>query len=153
MKKLLHLTISLILSIFLNAQITTPIIKAGFGVDADLRANFFNGFIQSGNDDWFNNGTAGTGQFVIDTTGAASMVSRYLIDPEFRKLPFFRTMRVPQFSIVNNRLWIDVVYIRDYNGQAGGDSTAFVMSKKNGDSPQDWDGGVTSVLDKMTLQK
>jgi len=151
MKKLLHLTISLILSIFLNAQITTPIIKAGFGVDADLRANFFNGFIQSGNDDWFNNGTAGTGQFVIDTTGAASMVSRYLIDPAFRKLPFFRTMRVPQFSIVNNRLWIDAVYIRDYNGQAGGDSTAFVISNKNGESPQLWNGGATSVLDKNDI--
>ena len=143
MKKLLQLTISLILSFFSNAQITTPVIKAGFGVDADLRANYFNGNIQF-NDDWFANGTAGTGQAVIDSTGAAAMVSRYLVDPAFRKLPFFRTMRVPQFSIVNNRLWIDAVYIRDYNGQSGGDSTAFLISNKNADSPADWNGGATS---------
>ncbi|HWJ02365.1 MAG TPA: hypothetical protein VNU93_01725, partial [Verrucomicrobiae bacterium] len=120
-------------------------------MDAELRANFFNNFIQAGNDDWFNNGTGGSGQFVIDTSGAASMTARYTVDPNFRKLPFFRTMRVPQLSVINNRLWIDAVYIRDYNGQAGGDSTAFVISNKNGDNPADWDGGVTSVLDKNDI--
>ena len=145
------LLFALITSLSLKSQITTPVVKAGFGVDADLRANFYNGFMQSGNDDWFTNGSPGTGQFVIDTTGAASMMARYLIDPNFRKLPFYRTMRVPQFSIVNNRLWIDAVYIRDYNGQAGGDSTAFVLSNKNGDSPADWEGGITSVLDKNDI--
>ena len=67
-------------SVICSAQITTPIIKAGFGVDADLRANYFNGFVQTGNDDWFNNGTAGTGIFVIDTTGAAAIVAGYLSD-------------------------------------------------------------------------
>ncbi|MBA2745342.1 MAG: T9SS type A sorting domain-containing protein, partial [Flavisolibacter sp.] len=107
--------------------------------------------IQSGNDDWFNNGTAGTGQFVIDTTGAASMMANWLANPASRKLPFYRTMRVPQFSTVNNRVWIDAVYIRDYNGQAGGDSTAFVTSNKNGDSPGFWTGGITSVLDKNDI--
>ena len=76
----------LITSLSLKSQITTPVVKAGFGVDADLRANFYNGFMQSGNDDWFTNGSPGTGQFVIDTTGAASMMARYLIDPNFRKL-------------------------------------------------------------------
>jgi len=55
-----------------QAQITYPIIKANFGVEADLRSNFFNGLVQSGNDDWFLfPGTPGAGQFVIDTTGAA----------------------------------------------------------------------------------
>ncbi|MER3469755.1 MAG: hypothetical protein C4330_00040 [Chitinophagaceae bacterium] len=106
--------------------------------------------MQNGNDDWFSN-SGGTGAFIIDTTGAASMVSRYLIDPAFRKLPFFRTMRYPQYSIVNNRLLIDAAYIRDYNGQAVGDSTAFVTSNKNGDSPQNWGGGITSVLDKNDI--
>ena len=60
MKKYL-LSVLIISSLTLNAQITTPIIKAAFGVDGDLRANYFNGFVQSGNDDWYNNGTAGTG--------------------------------------------------------------------------------------------
>ncbi|MBD0277446.1 MAG: T9SS type A sorting domain-containing protein [Flavisolibacter sp.] len=151
MKTLLLISFCLCFSYLLQAQITSPIKKAGFGIDADLRANYFNGFIDAGNDDWFNNGTTGTGQFVIDTNGAASMYNRYLTDPNFRKLPFFRTMRVPQFSIVNNRLWIDAVYIRDYNGQSGGDSTAFVLSNKNGDSPENWKGGITSVLDKNDI--
>ena len=150
MKPFLLLTLLLNL-LTANSQITTAVNKAGFGVDGELRTNFFNGFIQSGSDDWFNQGTAGTGQFVIDTNGASRMVARYAADPNFRRLPFFRTMRVPQFSIINNRLWIDAVYIRDYNGQAGGDSTAFVMSNKNGDSPQAWNGGVTSVLDKNDI--
>ena len=151
MKKFLHLAVLLLFSSLLTAQITTPVIKANFGVDADLRANFFDGFIETGNDDWFNNGTPGTGQFVIDTNGAAKMMARYAVDPSFRKLPFFRTMRVPQLSVINNRLWLDAVYIRDYNGQAGGDSTAFVISNKNGDNPASWDGGVTSVLDKNDI--
>lgn len=145
------LSVILLITLTANTQITTPIVKAGFGVDADLRANYFNGFVQAGSDDWFTNGTPGSGQFVIDTAGAAAMMARYAVDPSFRKLPFYRTMRVPQFSIVNNRLWIDAVYIRDYNGQAGGDSTAFVTSNKNGDSPSDWEGGITSVLDKNDI--
>lgn len=151
MKKIIHLAVLLLFSSFLTAQITSPAIRANFGVDADLRANYFNNFIQTGNDDWFNNGTPGMGQFVIDTNGAAAMTARFLVDPNFRKLPFFRTMRVPQLSIINNRLWVDAVYIRDYNGDSGSDSTAFVMSNKNGDNPADWDGGVTSVLDKNDI--
>ncbi len=151
MKKTIHLLLFLSCSLLARAQITTPVIRANFGVDGELRANYYDGFLRAGNDDWFSNGAAGAGQAVIDTTGAASMVSRYLVDPNFRKLPFFRTMAVPQMSVINNRLWIDAVYIRDYNGQAGGDSTAFVMSNKNGASPAVWTGGVTSVPDKNDI--
>ncbi len=134
----------------LQAQITTPVIRAGFGVDADLRANFFNGFVQSGNDDWFNNGTAGTGNFIIDTTGAASIMARYATDPNFRKLPFFRTMRFPAFSVVNNRMLIDAVFTRDYHGD---DSTIFASgSNKNGMSPVDWSCPVSqSIPDKNDI--
>ena len=74
------LTLSLFFTISSIGQITTPIIKAGVGVDGDLRTNFFNGFVQSGNDDWFNNGTAGTGRYIIDTTGAAAVIAGYLSD-------------------------------------------------------------------------
>jgi hypothetical protein len=151
MKTRLLFFLSLFLFKLIGAQITTPVIKAGFGVDGELRANYFNNFLQAGNDDWFNNGTQGNGQSVIDTTGAAAMVARYATDATFRKQPFFRTMRVPQYSLVNNRVWIDAVYIRDYNGQSGGDETAFVNSNKNGDSPADWKAGVTSVLDKNDI--
>ena len=135
-----------------SSQITTPIIKAAFGVDADLRANFFNGFVQSGNDDWFNNGTAGTGNFVIDTTGAAAVVAGYLSDvsPWPRRMtPIYRSMSRPKFSVVNNRLWLDAIFVRDHHGN---DSSVFTAgSDKNGMSPADWTGGIQGVPDKNDI--
>lgn len=131
-------------------QITTPQIKANFGVDADLRANYFNNFIISGNDDWFTfPGTPGTGQSVIDTTGAVSIVARYATDMNFRKIPFFRTMKYPAYTVVNNRLLIDAVFIRDYHDQ---DSTVFGGGSKNGDNPANWITPlVQSVPDKNDI--
>ena len=140
----------LLVPLIAEAQITTPIIKAAFGVDADLRANYFNGFIQSGNDDWFNNGTAGTGNFILDTTGAAALIAGYLSDvspwPK-RSASFFRTMNRPQFSVVNNRLWLDALFVRDYHGN---DTTVFASgSSKNGMSPANWSCPVAqSIPDK-----
>lgn len=120
----------------LAAQITAPVIRAGFGVDADLRANFFNGAIQGGNDDWFSQTSGGSGVFVIDTTGAASILQRYVTQPSSRMLPFFRNMRYPQFTVVNNRLLVDAIFIRDHHGD---DSTVFAAgSNKNGMSPANW---------------
>src|SRR6186713_1133124 len=139
-------------SIFISAQITTPVIRAGFGVNADLRANFWNGSIVNLNDDWYNNGTAGTGVFVIDTTGAASVVAGYLSDvnpwPK-RMAPLFRSMSRPKFTVVNNRLWLDAIFVRDYHGN---DSTVFTAgSDKNGMSPADWTGGVQGIPDKNDI--
>jgi hypothetical protein len=151
MKTLLLLIFSLF-TFTTYSQVTTPIIKANFGVDADLRANYFNNFNLNGNDDWFNNGTAGFGEMVIDTAGAASIMSRYLVDPAFRHLPFYRTMRHPQYSIINNRLWIDAIFIRDYHGGPGyRDSTAFDGSNKNGQNPNVWVGAPNNVLDKNDI--
>lgn len=118
-------------------QITTPVIRANFGVDADIRSNYFNGFVQSGNDDWFQlPGTTGTGQFIIDTTGAAALVAGYSTNPASRRLPFYRNMRFPGYTVVNNRLLLDAVFIRDYHGD---DSTVFASgANKNGDSPANW---------------
>lgn len=153
MKNFLLLLVGVvILSVHTIGQITTPIIKAGFGVDADLRTNFFNGFVQSGNDDWFNNGTAGTGVFVIDTTGAAAVVAGYLSDvspwPK-RMAPLFRSMSRPKFALVNNRIWLDALFVRDYHGN---DSTVFTAgSDKNGQSPAGWTGGVQGIPDKNDI--
>src|SRR5690349_1282655 len=135
MKRILHALIIFLVPVALNGQITTPIVKANFGVDGDLRANFFNNGIVTGNDDWFrNNGTVGKG--IIDTTGANFILARYAADPNFRKIPFFRGMNVPQFSIVNNRLVLDGIFIRDHHGD---DSTVFAAgSNKNGMSPTLW---------------
>ncbi len=150
MKKIFYLIFCLISWKHFQAQTITPVIKAGFGVEGDLRANYYNNFVQSGNDDWFNNGTAGAGAFVIDTTGAAAIVARYAIDPAFRKLPFYRTMKYPAFSVVNNKLLLDAILIRDYHGD---DSTIFANgASKNGDSPANWSCPVSqSVPDKNEI--
>ncbi len=136
----------------LSAQITTPVIRAGFGVDADLRTNFFNGFVQSGNDDWYNNGTAGTGNFVIDTAGAAAIVAGYLSDASpwpRRMAPLYRSMSQPKFSVINNRIWLDALFVRDYHGN---DSTVFTAgSDKNGMSPANWTGGIQGIPDKNDI--
>src|SRR4026207_1225817 len=100
MKRIL-LSVLLVASIFAQAQITSPVIRANFGVDADLRSNYYNGFLQAGNDDWFGNGDPGPGTFIIDTTGAYFLKQKYLSTPSFRMTPFFRNMRFPQFSIIN----------------------------------------------------
>jgi len=135
MKRTLPVFVFLFFTPFLFSQVTTPSIRANFGVDADLRANFFNGAVVTGNDDWFrNNGTIG--EFIIDTTGASFILSRYAADPNSRRIPFFRGMRYPQFAVVNNRLLIDGIFIRDYHGD---DSTVFASgSNKNGMSPSMW---------------
>ena len=143
---------SILLSLSAFTQITNPIIKAGFGVDAEVRTNFFNGFVQSGNDDWFNNGTSGTGRFVIDTTGASAIVAGYLTDASpwvKRAASLYRPMSVPQFSVINNRIWLDALWVRDYHGT---DTTVFTSgSDKNGMSPFNWTGGVQGVPDKNDI--
>jgi hypothetical protein len=135
MKKFLPILVSLVCGYsFTSGQITNPVKKANFGVDADLRANYFDGAIETGNDDWFrNNGSVG--EFIIDTTGAAYLLGRYVADPASRRLPFFRNMRFPQFSVINSRLLIDAIFIRDYHGD---DSTVFSGGNKNGMNPDDW---------------
>jgi hypothetical protein len=137
MKTMLRLLFLLLGYQHAEAQITSSVVRAGFGVDGDLRANMNGAAIYIGIDDWYNMaGTLGSGSFVIDTNGAAAIVSRYAVDPAFRQLPFFRTMRVPAYSTINNRLWIDAVFIRDYHGS---DSTIFASgSNKNGMSPAVW---------------
>lgn len=118
-----------------SSQVTSPAIRANFGVDADLRANFFNSFVQAGNDDWFLN-DAGPGTFVIDTTGASYILQQYTSKPASRMFPFFRGMRYPQFSLINNKLLVDAVLIRDHHGD---DSTVFASgSNKNGQHPSAW---------------
>ena len=141
----------LLLTITASAQITTPIIKAGFGVDGELKANFYNGSLSNGNDDWFLDNT-GVGRNVIDTTGAAAIVAGYLTDVspwKKRMSSFYRPMSVPQFSIVNNKLWLDALFVRDYHAT---DTTVFVSgSNKNGDSPASWMGGIQGVPDKNDI--
>src|SRR5258705_8583825 len=145
--------ILLLISTKSHSQITTPVIKARFGVDGDLRANFFNGLVQAANDDWYNLvATDTSGKYVIDTTGAAAIVAGYLVDispwPK-RMQSMYRTMSKPPFSIINNRLWLDAIWVRDYHGN---DTTVFTSgSDKNGMSPFNWTGGIQSIPDKNDI--
>src|SRR5688572_809305 len=142
MKKTVPLIIILFSAGLANAQIVTPVVRANFGVDADLKTNFFNGSPTSGNDDWFSDGSPGTGVFVIDTSGAAAIKSQYIADPSSRTKAFIRGMNYPMYSTVNGRLFYDAVYVRDHNKN---DSTAFITSNKNGQSPAVWEGATTPV--------
>jgi hypothetical protein len=136
MKRIVLSVAVVLFSVSLKAQITSPVIRANFGVDADLRSNFFDDFLQAGNDDWFNNGSPGPGIFIIDTTGAAFINQLYISNPASRMSPFFRNMRYPQFTVINNAMLIDGIFIRDHHGD---DSTVFASgSNKNGMSPEDW---------------
>lgn len=151
MNKLLPIFIFFCFLSKLNAQITTPIIKSGFGVDGDMRANFYNNAISSGDDDWFAAGGMGV-MGIIDTTGAAAMVAGYNADASpyaKRMVSFSRSMRVAPYSVVNNRLWLDAMFVRDYHAT---DSTVFVQgSSKNGMSPAAWGGTIQSVPDKNEI--
>lgn len=153
MKQLMTTILTMMLWLHSEAQITNPIIKAHFGIDADLRANFFNGLTQN-NDDWYHNGNSGTGIQIIDTNGAASIVARYATDLNFRKAAFAKTMAVPMYSAINNKLLYDAIFLRDHHGD---DSTTFVSSNKNGQNPTNWLGTGTGttpaqpVLDKNDI--
>ncbi len=138
------LRILLIVSpIFVKAQITTPVTNANFGVEGDLKANFFGGFNTASGDDWFHNPSVKSdmslippnGQFVIDTTGAAALIASYLANPNNKYRSYFAKMSVPTFTVVNNRLWLDALWVRDYHGK---DTTVFNQGSKNGMSPADW---------------
>ena len=147
------LILILIISIFANGQITTPIVKANFGVDGDLRPNYVTGTGVTGSaDDWFHDGTAGTGRHVIDTTGAAAIIKGYNTDASpwpKRMASFFRGMSLPTFSVYSNRLWLDALYVRDYHGT---DTTVYTSGgDKNGMSPALWSGGIQGIPDKNDI--
>jgi hypothetical protein len=136
-----------------NQTLTAQLKKARFGVDGELRSNFFNNFLEVGNDDWFSMNNIvgpGVGDFVIDTTGAAGILARYTSQPATRNYPFFRNMRYPQFHVLNGMLLIDGIFIRDHHGD---DSTIFASgSNKNGMNPNTWTTPIAqSVPDKNEI--
>src|SRR5215469_6169274 len=136
MKLNILIAIFLLARFFATAQITTPIKPGNFGVDGELDASVYGGFPNTGVDDWFKLNAGGTSLFVIDTTGAAALVAQYVANPASRFNTYYRTMSKPVFSINNNRLWLDALWVRDYHGQ---DSTVFGSgSAKNGMSPANW---------------
>jgi hypothetical protein len=130
-------------------QITTSTIRASFGLEAELRANYINNAAAPGTDDWFGDGAAGAGRFVIDTTGAAAWISLYNSNVSARRRSFVRKMSTPVYSVNNGTLWYDAIFVRDHHDV---DSTAFVLSNKNGQSPALWVGGVQPVPMKNEIK-
>ena len=145
-KHALH--IILLFPLFLSAQITSPVIRANFGLDADVRYNFFNLVWLPGNDDWFGNGALGSGYHVIDTTGAASIVSGYSTNATSKGYAFARGMRYPVLSTIGGRILYDASYVRDYRGT---DTTSFSGGNKNAQSPQLWSTAISPVLSKNDI--
>lgn len=113
-----------------------------------MRANFFNGAPDS-DDDWFRMPTdIGTGDFIIDTTGAAAIVAGYTTNPASRSASFARGMRFPLLSTINNRIYYDASYVRDHRGT---DSTSFTGGSKNGMNPLNWITTISPVLSKNDI--
>jgi hypothetical protein len=149
--KNLYLSVLLItLSASAYSQLNNGGFHANFGIDADTRA----GYTKYGppapspsGDDWFSpSGNSGKG--VIDTSNAAYFKSKLQSN---KNICFVKNMSTPLFSQVNNKLWLDAIYIRDYTAASGKDSTAFLGSNKNGDNPLTWDGGASSVASKCDI--
>ncbi len=137
MKPILPFLLFIIITVnSIFGQITTPIVKANFGIEADASSNYYNNLTQPAVDDWFSYGYTGTGQFIIDTTGAASLIGGYISNPATRKLSFSKLMRQAPYSLVNNRLLLDAIFHRDFHGN---DSTVYASgSNKNGMTPASW---------------
>jgi hypothetical protein len=137
-----------------SAQVVVPVIEGKFGVDADAQSNLFIDAYTpcSDCDDWWYDEllSGGNGLFVIDTTGAGTIVNGYLTNPAAtNNVPFYRKMRYQAFEQVDDRTLIDAIFVRDYHGT---DQTAFVDgSNKNADHPTDWRGSTKSVLDKNDI--
>jgi hypothetical protein len=142
---LLLLLFTAIISSTAFGQITTPIAKANFGVDGELRTNWKGNASDAESDDWFfMAGTSGTGKPVIDSSGAAAILASYAKNVSARSQSFIRRMNFPIFSTVNNQLLLDAAFIRDFHGN---DSTVFASgSNKNGDSPGDWSCPVSQPI-------
>lgn len=134
-----NLTILLLLTSagWVHGQITTPIVRGKFGVDADVQSNWFNNGALAGNDDWYyRNGSSSSSVFVIDTTGAAGILAQYTAGIGLTT-PFYRKMRYPAYTQLDGtKTLIDAVFVRDYHDV---DTTCFASgSNKNSMSPADW---------------
>jgi hypothetical protein len=126
----------LTLAATVNGQIdNTGCVGANFGIDAD----FYSGLLQfgthgavsaTGTTDWFQ---GSTGRGIIDETNKAAIQTQLQTvgNPALEV-----RMSYPIFSRVDNRLWIDAVYGRDYFGGTGyTDATSYTSSAKNAQDP------------------
>ncbi|HLZ87516.1 MAG TPA: hypothetical protein VKQ52_09760 [Puia sp.] len=121
-----------------------------FGVDADTRTNYLKYGIVTGSvtsDDWF--APSGAGNNVIDTSNAAFYKA---LLQSGNNASFSQRMSQLLYARVNGKLWLDAAYGRDYTAASTAkDSTVFTIAAKNGDDPNNWQGGVASTPAKNDL--
>lgn len=132
----------------------------GFTVDADTKT----GFSKLGpatpsiinDDDWFSiTPYAGRGRNVIDTSNSFFYKSQLAAGANIN---FTKRMSVPPYAvipgfdvngnIITYRFWADAIYFRDH---AKTDKTAYTVAAKNGDNPNTWQWGTSSVSDKTDI--
>ncbi|WP_340113596.1 HYR-like domain-containing protein [Maribellus mangrovi] len=151
---------------YANSQIVTegPAVKANFGIDADIYANYLldpalAGETAVGTDDWFGGLYGGNGMAVFTPSGTfiANIISALAID---ENLSFVVRMGVPRNSEIeipsslgDTIVWIDGVYARDNNTAGNGkDSSAFAgTSDKNFQDPSTWNTGIKDPYQKGDL--
>lgn len=153
MKKCLPFLLMVTSAIWVKAQVITPTIVGKFGVDGEVQMNLFGSSTSNtpctSCDDWYykfvTSAGGGSSYFVIDTTGAAAIVAAYSAGNNLN-VPFYRKMRYDAYYQLDERTFIDAVFVRDYHGN---DETIFSGGgNKNGESPADWTGAEGSVPDK-----
>jgi len=138
-----------LLCLNLSAQLSLYGLNANFGVDADTRAGTTKYGKQTSpniTDDWFSLNQTGKG--VLDTINASFYKSQLQAN---KNISFIQPMSKPLFSTVDNKLWLDAVYIRDYTSANGSDSTSFGTSAKNDMNPNVWNGKPTSIPNKTDI--
>lgn len=147
-------------SFVLNAQLQNGGSHAGFTIDGDTRVGYAKFGPSSAsafnNDDWFlPSAYGGTGIGVLDTTGTSGYKTSLQAK---QNISFTRRMSKPMFTVVNNKLWLDAIYSRDYSLNytsgviTGPDSTCFGNSAKNGLNPNtNWQGTNASFTNKTDL--
>ncbi|HEV2352613.1 MAG TPA: hypothetical protein VGR89_00080, partial [Puia sp.] len=139
-----------LLPVHSHAQLTNGGLYALFGVDADTRTNYLKYGTVTGSiasDDWF--APSGLGNNVIDTTNAS--IYKTLLQTG-TNTSFSQRMSQLLYAKVGGKLWLDAAYGRDYMATAAlKDSTTFASASKNGDDPNLWTGGISSVPTKNDL--
>lgn len=132
----------------------------GFTIDADTKVGSSKFGPPSSaiyhDDDWFSLAPYnGRGRNVIDTSNSFYYKTQLQTGAN---ISFVKRMSVPPYAVIPYgmlpdgtplaRFWADAVYFRD---QAKTDQTSFTKAAKNGDDPNVWPGGSTSVGDKTDL--
>lgn len=147
--KKLILVLILVAPYYVNSQIIVGggAVNANFGVDGDVYTDINTNIISPvsnlfNTDDW----TSIAGNAVIanpTVTQLNNLLSNRNASEEIR-------MSVPYYSIIDNRYWIDAVFLRDQQTSGNNiDSNIFTStSDKNFDNPNTWNIGPGNVPQK-----